>query len=208
MNGLRSASYNATDSNVPVKYIEHQQRSFSSPSAADDETNKVPETAVAPLFQKPGPKIFQKAFKTEGLSLKGMSIQSALVIYFANNLSDDLNWAAPVNTTVRRDLRRVAKHAILLAEPKQQTILQKKSPNGATDPDLFRQYEEELKAVAGELQKAILEKVSKHKNKSMDGTILFEPGRKQRKLPEGKAFVTTVSAKLLEIERETGTKVA
>ena len=130
-----------------------------------------------------------------------MSVQAALVIYFANNLSDDLNLAAPVNTTVRSDLRRVA-NAFLLTDPKQQSTLQKKCPNGATDPDLFRHYEDELKAVAGELQKTILENVSKHKNKLTDDTILFEPGRKQRKLPEGKAFVTKVSANLLEVKRE------
>lgn len=137
-------------------------------------------------------------FNSQSLEMKGMSIESMLLLYFKHDLEHDINWANPVNQTIKRDMRRVAKEALRIATEEQKNVLQKPNPDAFRTPDLFRTHEERVQTVLNDLKTAIMDKVKAYKTAIMT----HESGPcASRAIPATKPFVAAVATILLKAEK-------
>jgi len=141
-------------------------------------------------------------FKTTNLKLKGMSIECMLLLYFKHDLTNDINWAYPVNATARRDMRRIANEALQIATEEQKKLIREPYPDASKTPDLFRTYEENMKKLVGDLKVAIMEKVKAYKAALM---CIENVNERQlhptRALPPTKPFVSAVATILFKAEK-------
>lgn len=166
--------------------------------------NNPPKVKIASIFSTSGEsrRKVVELFKSQDLEMKGMSIECMLLLYFKHDLANDINWAQPVNTTTRRDMRRIANEALRIATEEQKMTLCEPYPDASRNPDLFRTYEERVKTIVSDLKVAIMEKVKVYKT-----TLLRIENANEnqsyptRAIPLTKPFVTAVALILLKAKK-------